>query len=150
ALMGFLILSVIPAPLSIYRAIERLEPGHMLIFERGDVKQHRYWDVIYDETRGKSEQHWAEQIREGIRQAVRRSLAACEPSTTGAYLSGGTDSSSVVAFASEQFRPLNTFSIAFAESRYSEIEYARTTATAFNTQHHEKFITADDAERAIS
>jgi asparagine synthase (glutamine-hydrolysing) len=150
ALMTFLILSVVPAPLSIYRGIERLEPGHMLIFERGEVKQHRYWDLVYTETKGKSEQHWTEEVLDGIRQAVRRSLAGCEPSTTGAYLSGGTDSSSVVAFMSEQFQPLNTFSIAFAESRYSEIQYARTTAAAFGTQHHEKFITADDAERAIT
>jgi asparagine synthase (glutamine-hydrolysing) len=150
ALTSFLILSVVPAPLSIYRGIERLEPGHMLIFERGRVKQQRYWDVVYTETKGKSERYWAEQVHEGIRLAVRRSLAGCERSTTGAYLSGGTDSSSVVAFMSEQFQPVNTFSIAFSESRYSEIEYARTTAGAFGTQHHEKFITADDAARAIS
>ena len=150
ALASFLILSVVSAPLSIYRGIERLEPGHMLIFNRGEVKRHRYWDIVYTETKGKNEQYWAEQVREEIRLAVHRSLAGCHAATTGAYLSGGTDSSSVVAFMAEQFQPVNTFSIAFTEARYSEIEYARTTAGAFGTQHHEKFITADDAERAIS
>src|SRR5262249_45799715 len=90
ALTSFLILSVVPAPLSIYRGIERLEPGHMLIFEHGEAKQRRYWDIVYTETRGNSEQYWAEQVRDGIRLAVGRSLAGCRRSTTGAYLSGGT------------------------------------------------------------
>lgn len=150
ALMQFLILSVVPAPLSIYRGIERLQPGHMLVFEQGEVRQQCYWDLAYPETQGKNEEYWAEQVREGIRAAVGRTQSGCLPQRTGAYLSGGTDSSSVVAFMSERHPKVNTFSIAFAESRYSEIEYARTTAAAFNTQHHEKFITAEDAERAIS
>ena len=71
-----------------------------------------------------------------MRAAVHRNLDSCQPETTGAYLSGGTDSSSVVAFATERFSPVNTFSIYFTEERYSEIGYARNSANRYGAKHH--------------
>jgi len=66
-----------------------------------------------------------------MREAVHRHLEDRENENTGCYLSGGTDSSSVVAFASEKHKPAQSFSIAFEETGFSEIEFARTTAARF-------------------
>lgn len=148
ALMQFLILSTVPAPLSIYRNIHRLEPGHILIYEHGRVTQRRYWDLDYTENHRGSEEQWAQTVRQEIQAAVHRAMPS-SPAASGAYLSGGTDSSSVVAFMSEAAAPVNTFSIAFSESKYSEVDFAHTTARRFKTSHHDKIITAKDALDAI-
>jgi asparagine synthase (glutamine-hydrolysing) len=148
AVMQFLLFSVVPAPLTSYEGIEKLRPGHRLIVENGDIRHESYWDLNYDEGPG-SEAHWAEEVREGMRAAVYRHLEGLRAETTGAYLSGGTDSSSVTAFLSEKFNPARTFSIFFSESRYDEIGYARTTAELFHTQHNELCLNPSDAIEAI-
>ena len=84
-----------------------------------------------------------------MRQAVHSHLVGCEPGQTGAYLSGGTDSSSVAAFASEVHSPFNTFSIYFENPRYDEIGFSRLAAEHFHTRHHEKCLQASDAAEAI-
>jgi asparagine synthase (glutamine-hydrolysing) len=145
ALAQFLLFSSVPAPLSIYTGIHRLEPGHLLLYERGQVSMKRYWDLDYVETEARSEDYWVRELREGIRGAVQRTLAGSRAETTGAYLSGGTDSSSVVAFLSEECSPANTFSIAFSETKYNEIEYARVAAREFKTRHSEYVVTPEDA-----
>jgi len=149
AIVQFLILSTIPAPLSIYRRVERLRPGHLLVFENGKCREQCYWDMHYKEVRGKSKRYWARELQENMRQAVRRHLSGCAPENTGAYLSGGTDSSSVVALMGECHSPVQTFSIFFEDPRYSEIGFARTTANHFKTRHFEKALTAADAQVAI-
>jgi asparagine synthase (glutamine-hydrolysing) len=148
ALMQFLLFSVVPAPLTSYEGIEKLRPGHRLILENGEIRHECYWDLNYDESAG-SESDWSEKVREGMRAAVHRHLAGLSPESTGAYLSGGTDSSSVTAFLSEKFNPARTFSIFFSESRYDEIGYARTTAERFHTQHNELCLKPADAIEAI-
>ena len=148
AVMQFLLFSVVPAPLTSYEGIEKLRPGHLLIVDNGDIRHESYWDLNYNEVSG-SEAHWAEEVREGIRAAVYRHLEGLRAETTGAYLSGGTDSSSVTAFLSEKFNPARTFSIFFSESRYDEIGYARTTAELFHTQHNELCLNPSDAIEAI-
>jgi len=84
-----------------------------------------------------------------MRSAVHRHLDGCGQETTGCYLSGGTDSSSVVAFTSERHKPARSFSIAFEESTFSEIDFAKTTAAAFHTDHSERFLAPQDASAAI-
>ncbi len=148
AVMQFLLFSVVPAPLTSYEGIEKLRPGHRLILENGEIRHECYWDLNYDEVPG-SESQWAEQVREGMRAAVHRHLEGLRAESTGAYLSGGTDSSSVTAFLSEKFNPARTFSIFFSESRYDEIGYARTTAELFHTQHNELCLNPSDAIEAI-
>jgi asparagine synthase (glutamine-hydrolysing) len=150
AIIQYLLFSVVPSPLSAYRGIERLLPGRLLIFENGQVRQTQFWDATYEESEGHSTRYWAERVRESIRGAVHSQLESCEPDSTGAYLSGGTDSSSVVAFMSERFKSVNSFSIAFAEGRYNEIDFARTTANTFRTRHYEKVLAPEHAEEAIS
>jgi asparagine synthase (glutamine-hydrolysing) len=149
ALVQFMLFSAVPAPLVIYQGIEKLGPGYCLIYEAGQIRQTRYWDLQYRESDDRNVEHWAREVREGMRTAVHRHLTDIEPEKTGAYLSGGTDSSSVVAFMSERCSPVNTYSIFFAESRYSEIGFARTAAERFHCQHHELSLTASDTYHAI-
>jgi asparagine synthase (glutamine-hydrolysing) len=149
AIVQFLLFSTIPAPLSIYRGVERVRPGHILIFEAGQCRESCYWDIRYVESREHNEQEWADQLRSHMRNAVQRHVTAGQSATTGAYLSGGTDSSSVVAFMSEYNSPVNTFSIFFEDPRYSEVAFARTTAEHFKTRHFEKALSPADAFDAI-
>jgi asparagine synthase (glutamine-hydrolysing) len=149
ALMQYLLFSVVPAPLSIYKGVEKLSPGNVLIYQDGQVSQQRYWDLDYVEQDGYSEEHWAREVRESIRSATHRHLQNCTPERTGAYLSGGTDSTSVTAFLSEWHAPAKSFSIFFSEDRYNEIGYARIAAKKFSTQHSELCLSPKDALEAI-
>jgi asparagine synthase (glutamine-hydrolysing) len=149
AITQYLLFSVIPHPLTIIRGVEKLAPGTRLLFERGEARLERYWDLSYEESPGVSESQWAQQVREAMSGAVRLHLAGSIPQQTGAYLSGGTDSSSVVAFASECQSPVKTFSIFFDEAAYSEASFARTTSRHFRTSHHEKSLGAQEAFEAI-
>ncbi len=149
AVMQYLLFSVVPAPQSIYEGVEKVRPGHWLTNSNGQVRQQAYWDLQYEES-PHSEQYWSKQVREQIRAAVHVNLEGCDSNATGAFLSGGTDSSSVVAFMSERFSPTRTFSISFGESRYNEIGYARTTAERFRSIHHERCLTPSDAMTAVS
>lgn len=147
--MQFLLFSVVPAPLAIYHGMEKLRPGYLLIWENGRARQQQYWDLEYAESENYDERYWAREVLEGMRAAVHRHLQGCQGNNTGAYLSGGTDSSSVTAFASERFFPAHTFSISFEETPYNEIAYARIIANRFGTRHHEYCVSAQDAFEAI-
>jgi asparagine synthase (glutamine-hydrolysing) len=149
AVLQFLLFSSVPAPMASDRGMNKLRPGTILKFADGDVTEKQYWDLEYPEDEGQSTAYWSRGLREGMRAAVHRHLFGCEQPTTGCFLSGGTDSSSVVAFVSEKFRPAQSFSIAFQEANFSEIEFARTTAAKFHTQHHEKLLTPQDASDVI-
>jgi asparagine synthase (glutamine-hydrolysing) len=149
AIMQFLLFSVVPAPLTAYRGMAKLRPGTRLIYENGRARTEQYWDLDYIESDNRDEQYWAHEVREGIRAAVLRHLDGCSAESTGAYLSGGTDSSSVVAFMSERFTPVNTFSMAFPETSHNEIAFARTTAERFHTRHHERCLLPEDVRDAI-
>lgn len=149
ALMQYLLFSVVPAPLSIYKGVEKLRPGHLLIYQDGQVRHQRYWDIDYVEQDDDDEERWAREVREGIRRATLHHLQDCVPERTGAYLSGGTDSSSVTAFLTEWHAPAKTFSIFFSEDRYNEISYARIAAKKFSTQHSELCLASKDALEAV-
>jgi asparagine synthase (glutamine-hydrolysing) len=149
ALVQYMLFSAVPAPLVIYKGIEKLGPGCCLIYESSQVRQTRYWDLEYKESDNLNVAHWAREVREGMRSAVHRHLTDIDPAKTGAYLSGGTDSSSVVAFMNERHAPVNTYAIFFAESLYSEIGFARTTAKHFGANHHELSLTSRDTYDAI-
>ena len=149
AILQFLLFSAVPAPLTSDKGTHKLRPGTFLRFERGRVSEHIYWDLQYPESDDKSVSNWAARLREGMRLAVHRHLRECEPEQTGCYLSGGTDSSSVVAFASEVQHPARSFSVGFQEAGFSEIEFARTTARIYETDHHECWVTPAEAEAAI-
>jgi len=145
----YMLFSAVPAPLVIYQGIEKLRPGTCLVYEAGQIRQTRYWDLQYRESDNHNVAHWASEVREGMRSAVQNHLTDLTPEKTGAYLSGGTDSSSVVAFMNERHSPVNTYSIFFAEAVYSEIGFARTTAEHFRAKHHELSLTSRDTYDAI-
>jgi asparagine synthase (glutamine-hydrolysing) len=149
ALVQYMLFSAVPAPMVIYQGIEKLRPGFLLVYEAGQVRQTRYWDLQYRESDNRSVAHWSREVREGMRAAVKNHLTDLAPDKTGAYLSGGTDSSSVVAFMNESHSPVNTYSIFFAEAVYSEIGFARTTARHFRANHHELSLTSRDTYDAI-
>jgi asparagine synthase (glutamine-hydrolysing) len=150
AVLQFVLFSAVPAPMASDRGTRKLRPGTCLIVEGQKLIERQYWDVEYPENENLDVARWASELREGMRSAVHRHLEDCAKETTGCYLSGGTDSSSVVAFASEKHHPAQSFSIAFEEAGFSEIEFARTAAARFGTRHHEKFLTPLDATSALS
>ena len=149
ALVQYMLFSAVPAPMVIYQGIEKLRPGTCLVYEAGQIRQIRYWDLEYRESGNRSSAHWAREVREGMRSAVHHHLTDLVPQETGAYLSGGTDSSSVVAFMNERHSPVNTYSIFFAEAVYNEAGFARTTAKHFRANHHELSLTSRDTYDAI-
>ena len=149
ALVQYMLFSAVPAPVAIYQGIEKLRPGTCLVYEAGQIRHTRYWDLQYRESDDRNVARWAREVREGMRSAVHHHLTDLAPEKTGAYLSGGTDSSSIVAFMNERHSPVNTYSIFFAEAVYSEIGFARTAAQHFRANHHELSLTSRDAYDAI-
>jgi asparagine synthase (glutamine-hydrolysing) len=149
AVLQFLIHTVVPAPLTIYKNVERLEPGTILVYHKGQVRKHQYWNLNYAEAGNSTIGEWQDNVRECLRQSVHTALEDCEPERVGAYLSGGTDSSTVLAFASERRSPFDTFSIYFENRRYDEIGFARSAAEHFHAQYHEECLQVDDAASAI-
>ena len=126
----------IPAPRTFYRGVEKLLPGHFLVADAGGVQCHAYWDIPPEEETAKPPREIAAEIVEQLRESVRLRLIADVP--LGVFLSGGTDSSAVVAFMAELgARPLRTFSVGFDEPEHNELPFARAVARRYSTEHHE-------------
>ncbi len=126
----------IPAPRTFYRGVEKLLPGHFLIVDPSGLRDHAYWDVPPEEETLRPAEEVAAEVVDQLRDSVRLRLLADVP--LGVFLSGGTDSSAVVALMAEsEARPLRTFSVGFEEPEYSELPYARAVARRFATEHHE-------------
>lgn len=133
----------VPAPLTAYRDIRKLEPGHSLIWRKGEIKIERYWRLDFSKKIKISEEEAGERFVETLREAVRVRLMSEVP--LGAFLSGGIDSSAVVALMSEESsEPIKTFSIGFEEQDFSELQHARRLARHVGADHHE-FIVRPDA-----
>jgi asparagine synthase (glutamine-hydrolysing) len=126
-----------PSAESIVEGVHKLQPGHMLIASnRHGIEVRRYWDVEFDPDYGKSESFFIERLRDLLEESVGLRLIADVP--LGAFLSGGIDSSSVVAtMARLSSGPVKTFSIGFSDKDYDELDYARQVARTFGTDHHE-------------
>jgi len=132
----YLTYSYIPSPHSIYQSIRKLPPAHRLLFNAEGVAVSRYWRPDY---RPKIRVDYEEAKRELLRifaEAVRLRLISDVP--LGAFLSGGVDSSAVVAQMSRlSDRPVKTFSIGFSDKEYNELAYAREVARLYKTDHQE-------------
>jgi len=141
--------SFIPAPHTIYQNIHRLEPGHVLEWADGRPFIRRYWDMTYPEDERLSEADAAELVRSSLQDSVRFSLEGRQ-NAVGAFLSGGTDSSTVVGLMARlSSQPVNTFSVGFDEEAYNEISYARIAAKHFKSKAREYFVKPDEALDAI-
>ncbi|MDQ3809960.1 MAG: asparagine synthase (glutamine-hydrolyzing), partial [Chloroflexota bacterium] len=136
AIDDFLTYLYVPAPATIYRDTRKLRPGHRLIWQAGRVTIEPYWRLTFADKLRLSEDEAVAGFGELLRDAVRRRLIADVP--LGAFLSGGMDSSSVVAEMAElSSGPVKTFSIGFGERDFDELSFARQVAERFGTEHHE-------------
>jgi asparagine synthase (glutamine-hydrolysing) len=143
ALNHYLSFMCVPAPLTAYREIRKLEPGHSLRYRKGEIRIQRYWQPDFSQKLDISEQEAGEQAIKILRDAVKVRLMSEVP--LGAFLSGGIDSSAVVALMTEESSaPVKTFSIGFEEQDFSELHHARRVAEHVGADHHE-FIVRPDA-----
>lgn len=139
ALHHYLTYQYVPAPWTVFKGVNKLPPAHTLSFEDGKVALNRYWDLSYSSKINVSEDEASERLRDHIREATRVRLISDRP--LGAFLSGGVDSSVVVAAMAEQTSgPVKTFTIGFDDDRFDERRYARIVAERFSTDHHELIV----------
>lgn len=144
ALHDYCALGYVPAPLTMFQGITKLLPGQMLVLENGQVTLSSYWDLSFAQTEEHTEEEWVELLREKLLECVRTQLVSDVP--LGAFLSGGLDSSAIVAaMAQNTGRPVNTYSIGFAgpDQFYDELPFARVVAKAYSTNHHEIVVRPD-------
>jgi asparagine synthase (glutamine-hydrolysing) len=140
---AYLALGYVPPDTTPLEGVHRLPPASVLIFEAGEARVERYWEPAAAEP-SDSDEEWLERVRETVRAAVRRRLASDVP--LGALLSGGIDSTIIVALMAEaSSRPVRTFTVGFADERYDERRYARAVAERYGTAHEEVVIEPDVA-----
>lgn len=148
ALGTYLALGYVPAPQTLLRGVRKLPPASLLIADADGVRTQCYWRMPATVDRATSEREWVERVRARLEECVRMQMVSDVP--IGAFLSGGIDSSSVVAFMSmHSARPVKTYAIGFeggaAETFYNELPYARRIAERFATDHHEIVVRPDVA-----
>lgn len=139
AMVSYFMLSYIPAPLTIFKHIRKLPPGHTLTWRNGDVRIRQYWDLYFEPQRNKSESYFIDGFLSRFEESVRIRLMSEVP--LGAFLSGGVDSSAVVAMMSRSDNdPVNTFCIGFGGETggyLDERQYAQSVAERYGANHHE-------------
>jgi asparagine synthase (glutamine-hydrolysing) len=145
ALSHYLSYQYVPTPASAFQGVERLRPAHYVLINGSDVSPKRYWTLRYEPKQGISEADACDELLARLREATRLRLISDVP--LGAFLSGGVDSSAIVALMSELGSgPVKTFSIGFDEQGFDELEYARLVARRYGTEHHEFVVTPDAVE----
>lgn len=147
AVFNYLYFHVIPGETTIYQNWHRLTPGHYLLLQDGVLKKEHYWKICFKEENRAS----FRELRDEFRSLLETCVAACtSDENTGAFLSGGTDSSTVVGMLSRiQSHPTHTYSIGFDVAGYDETEYARIAARHFGAMHHVYTLSPDDVVTAI-
>jgi asparagine synthase (glutamine-hydrolysing) len=144
SLEDYLAFGMVPGSRSIFKRIEKLPPAHVLAVGAGELNKApwRYWQLRIEPDHRLGVDEWQAALRAKLEETVRMHLIADVP--VGAFLSGGLDSSMVVALSAGSVRgALQTFSIGFAEEAFSELPYARQVAERFNTCHTEEIVTPD-------
>ena len=147
ALDLYLHFQYIPAPFTIHQEVRKLPPAHYLEVDeagrlRGPV---RYWNLEFQPDYQLKEQEWVERLHTELEETIRLHLVSDVP--FGAFLSGGLDSSTVVAYMSQLLeQPVRTFSIGFDQEEYDETQYARQVARQFETEHHQEYVRPDALE----
>jgi asparagine synthase (glutamine-hydrolysing) len=144
ALEDYLAYGVVPGPRSIFEGIAKLPPGHVLVVEprRLGAAPRRYWRLKFEPDDSRTTEQWVEEVGAKFEESVRIHMMSDVP--VGAFLSGGLDSSAVVAAASRQTNSdIRTFSIGFAEEGFSELPFARQVAELQGLTHTERVMTPD-------
>lgn len=138
----------ITSDLSIYKRIKKLNPGHYLLLSLRDTISFdikKYWEIIFDPDYTKSEEQWMEEIKETLSETVRQHMISDVP--LGAFLSGGIDSSSVVAMmAQNSSQPVKAFSIGFKEHKFNELKYAREIAEKYGCEYYEQIVVPESID----
>ncbi len=146
ALNNFLSLKYVPSPQTLFKGVHLLEPGHRLIWTRDNMVTERYWDVSFERGDITDEGAAQEQLEALLEESVRLRLRSDVP--FGAFLSGGIDSSLIVALMSQEMnQPVKTFTVGFEAAEANELPYARMIAERFQTDHHEVMVNPDDFPR---
>lgn len=163
ALRHYVSFDYVPAPMSIYKGVHKLPAAHMIVVENGEIITRRYWDLnwsqdsseangnVHAKTQRRKEEfdEKARELRDLLSDAVRMRLVSDVP--LGILLSGGIDSSTVAAFATQHATErVKTFSIGFEEDSFDESKYARQVAKHLNTEHYEDKLSAATAGDLIS
>lgn len=142
ALDSYFTFSYITSNLSIYKEIKKLQSAHYLVLSfknKVSVEIKKYWKIHFEPDYSKTEVQWAEEIENALSESVRLHMISDVP--LGAFLSGGIDSSSVVAMmAINSQKPIKTFSIGFKEQKFNELRYAREVAKKYGCDHYEQIL----------
>jgi asparagine synthase (glutamine-hydrolysing) len=146
--LSFFYFGYIPDPLTAFSQIRKLPPGHLLEFSNGQIRIRKYWELpAYGGYEPRSEEECLEEMEQRLTEAVRARLISDVP--LGAMLSGGVDSSTMVALMSRvSSRQVKTFSIAFSSADFNESDHARVVAKRFGTEHHELLVDPQIEETA--
>jgi len=138
----------ITSNLSIYEGIVNMPPAHTLTLSpsgTNEPKINKYWSITFDPDYSKTEEEWCEEIDTTLSDTVKLHMISDVP--LGAFLSGGIDSSAVLAMMSGNSNaPIKTFSIGFNEQEFNELEYAGVMAKKYNTEHHEQIVDPGSAD----
>lgn len=144
AMDSYLNFYCIPQEYTIFQGVKKVLPAHYIKFSRNSSNTERYWFLTFANKGRKKEEEYLEEATDKIREAVSRRLISDVP--LGAFLSGGVDSSVVVALMTQLSSQIKTFSVGFKDESYSELKYARAVAKKFSTDHHELIIEPDALE----
>lgn len=149
ALDNFLTFQYVPSPRTGFQKIYKLPAGHYFIYKNKKLATHRYWSPNFAEKLQLSEHAWEETIYEGLTQAVQSHLVS--DVEVGALLSGGLDSSIVVALMAKlSSRRIQTFSIGFDDEKFDESPFAKLVSRRYNTKHNHLFVTSHDLMKNIT
>jgi asparagine synthase (glutamine-hydrolysing) len=150
AIANYLNYTVNLAPATIFSKVTRVLPGTFLLFSQSGLRTQRYWDMRYREDGRADENQLSRQLESAVEESVRAHCGNDQFAGMGAFLSGGTDSSTVVGMMTRVNRgQVNSFSIGFEEQRFNELEYARITARRFQSRHYEYLVSANDCMEAL-
>jgi asparagine synthase (glutamine-hydrolysing) len=145
AISHYLSLQYVPSPFSAFKGVAKLPPAHYLIVENGNVSIRRYWKLEHGAPAKLTEEDASNELLARLKESVKLRLVSDVP--LGAFLSGGIDSSAVVALMAEHGgAPVKTFSIGFDEKEYDELPYARAVAKRYGTEHHEFIVRPNAAD----
>ncbi len=150
AIYHYLFFQAICSPVSIYKSVRKLEPGKNLLVSGEGVQEQTWYDLNYRPVTGKSEADWCRSVSAEVEKAVGNFVPQINKEKTGCFLSGGTDSSSVVGYYTKQTESaVKTFSIGFDDPKYNELDFARIAVDRFGSDQHEYLVTPDDVLNLI-
>jgi len=156
AVYDFFAYQYIPDPKTIFSNVYKLEPGHFITLDSSGLTKQQYWDISFAQVNTDSEEKIKDDLTKLTKACTKKRMISDVP--LGAFLSGGVDSSGVVALMSEiaeesNSKPVTTCSIGFDDEKYNEVKFARSVAEQYKTDHHEFTVhqnVKDDLEKIVS